>query len=246
MPKGRKRVSSSQPAMNSKLQHIKSTSSANDLHQPQETTPHSNDPIGSMSQPLVPTPSVSKSVKRTNKSINIYNNHECSTDLCTVCNQLTSTTSVGTDALKCCLCGLLFHGECLTISSKNMPYLYIMVEIGGWCCALCRNRNQTSTKSGIQRVNDNSTIHSAGPNTFGSVEIAGLKTDLDSLKVTIQTLSDQIKEISTKQPSFADVVKSKSIPSSSKSSSQSFEQLSCCRVASKYEESHPIRNYVLQ
>ena len=50
--------------------------------------------------------------------------------------------------------------------------------------------------------------------------LADLKTDLESLKVTIQTLSDQIKEISTNQPSLADAVKSKSIPSSSKSSSQ--------------------------
>ena len=63
----------------------------------------------------------------------------CTTNLCDICKQLTSSTSIGTDSLQCCMCGLIFHGECLTIKSIHLPYLYIVMDIGGWCCTRCRS-----------------------------------------------------------------------------------------------------------
>ena len=55
------------------------------------------------------------------------------------CKQLTSSTSIGTDSLQCCMCGLIFHGECPTIKSTHLPYLYIVMDIGVWCCIRYRS-----------------------------------------------------------------------------------------------------------
>ena len=148
------------------------------------------------------------------------NNNLCTIDLCTICKQLTSTTLVGTDSLKCCLCGLLFHGECLSVSSKNMLYLHIMVEIGGWCCARCRTPNPVLADAVVGRVDQNQNpstgLHS---NSISPVDLVEFKTDLESLKVNIRTMSDEIRKLTTNPRLFSDVVSSVSASGPSASSS---------------------------
>ena len=147
MHRGRKRVSSSQPAMNSKLQRSKSTSSANNLHQPQETTPHSDDLNISVSQPLVPTPSISKSVKRTNKSTitSLFDDNQAD-KYCGTCNTVIQISDLEILFLECCLCKKYYHSCCLNIDESLEQFLYVVTDIGGWCCHLCReNHNQSIT-----------------------------------------------------------------------------------------------------
>ena len=47
----------------------------------------------------------------TSASFSADKNKTCTTGLCDVCKQLTSTTTIGTDSLKCSSCGLIYHGE---------------------------------------------------------------------------------------------------------------------------------------
>ena len=112
------------------------------------------------------------------------------TELCDVCKQLTSTTSIGVDSLKCCACGLIYHGECLSIDSKILPYLYVVVEVGGWCCTRCRV--PSSSVGDAKNLGKNSST--AGSN-LSQVSFRDLKADLDVIKAGIRTLNDDMKRL---------------------------------------------------
>ena len=59
--------------------------------------------------------------------------------LCGVCKQPTSSDTIQVTSLQCCLCKLFFHGACLDINNTSLlDFLYVVTEIGGWCCVSCR------------------------------------------------------------------------------------------------------------
>ena len=123
----------------------------------------------------------------------------CTTSLCEVCKQLTSSTSIGTDSLQCCMCGLIFHGECLSIKSAHLPYLYIVVDIGGWCCTKCRSPGPpiVGAKVALQQP------VLPGSN-LAQVNLTDLKAGIDDIKDNLKMLHDDLKKIAA--PSYASVV----------------------------------------
>ena len=123
----------------------------------------------------------------------------CTTNLCDVCKQLTSSTSIGTDSLQCCTCGLIFHGECLSIESTHLPYLYIIVDIGGWCCTKCRSPGPpiVGAKVALQQP------VLSGSN-LAQVNLTDLKAGIDDIKANLKMLHGDLKKIPA--PSYASVV----------------------------------------
>ena len=59
--------------------------------------------------------------------------------LCGVCKLITSVDSIQVASLQCCLCNIHYHGACLNVSNTSLlDFLYVVTEIGGWCCSTCR------------------------------------------------------------------------------------------------------------
>ena len=71
--------------------------------------------------------------------------------LCGVCKQITSVDPIQVTSLQCCLCNTYYHGACLNVSNTSLlDFLYVVAEIGGWCCSTCRQPKPG--KSGTGRV----------------------------------------------------------------------------------------------
>ena len=66
------------------------------------------------------------------------NQNQNKQSLCNICKQSTSTSLLEVTSLQCCMCSEHFHGNCLKISKPTIDFLYVVIEVGGWCCPACR------------------------------------------------------------------------------------------------------------
>ena len=68
------------------------------------------------------------------------------TSICGTCKQ-TIIVSTEVDRLQCCLCDVYFHGSCLEVANVTLlDFLYVVSEIGGWCCTSCRLTKKVASK----------------------------------------------------------------------------------------------------
>ena len=125
------------------------------------------------------TPSGSANIAKTSTTGD--NVHDCP-----VCKQTTLSTSVEITSLKCCLCNTNYHGDCLSIDESLMNFLYVIVDIGGWCCVRCRKANKNSMKDPINPVTP-----PAYPGQYQS-DVDGIKKDLEMIKLNISKISYSI------------------------------------------------------
>ena len=72
---------------------------------------------------------------------------------------------VHVSSLKCCLCDVSYHGNCLDLTPFLVSFLDVVSDVGGWCCVECRSSNKVNkpvakpTKSTvIENINSEITI----------------------------------------------------------------------------------------
>ena len=111
-------------------------------------------------------------------------------NLCPVCKQTTISTSVEINSLRCCLCDTNFHGECLSIDESLMNFLYVVVDVGGWCCTGCRKSKKVN--SGLS---NNSRVAPLIPWNNPKSEIDLIRNELETIKSNITSLSDNILQL---------------------------------------------------
>jgi len=70
---------------------------------------------------------------------------------CATCTQVIIGDPSNVNALKCCLCSLSFHGQCLKLTCQQISSLNIVRDIGGWCCTHCRDDKAPSRVSTRQK-----------------------------------------------------------------------------------------------
>ena len=87
--------------------------------------------------------------------------------LCNVCGQVVVILSTDVTCLQCCLCDEYYHGSCLEVANSTLlDFLYVVTEIGGWCCSSCRLTNKTGkptkglTKAARQQEHVNQELQS--------------------------------------------------------------------------------------
>ena len=106
---------------------------------------------------------------------------------CNVCKQPASINSIEVSTLKCCLCESYVHGRCLdTANDALLEYLYVVAELGGWCCPTCR----VSKKSG----------KTTKP-TKASANVEHVNNELNCIKSQLSQLYHEFKAYSTSTPS---------------------------------------------
>ena len=67
--------------------------------------------------------------------------------LCGSCKQTAVVDSTDVTCLQCCLCDEYFHGSCLEVANETLlDFLYVVSEIGGWCCTSCRLIKKVASK----------------------------------------------------------------------------------------------------
>ena len=116
------------------------------------------------------------------------------TNMCPVCKQTTISISVEINSLRCCLCDTNFHGDCLSIDESLMNFLYVVVDVGGWCCTGCRKSNKVNSGS----LNNNRVAPPPIPwNNASSAqsEVALIRNELEIIKSNITSLSNNILQL---------------------------------------------------
>ena len=67
--------------------------------------------------------------------------------LCGSCKQTAVVDSTDVTCLQCCLCDEYFHGSCLEVANETLlDFLYVVSEIGGWCCTSFRLIKKVASK----------------------------------------------------------------------------------------------------
>ena len=67
---------------------------------------------------------------------------------CKTCNKPTAFNIFEVNSVQCCFCRSVHHGSCLDIDESLLPFLYVIKEVGGWCCPTCQSTQQpTANKS---------------------------------------------------------------------------------------------------
>ena len=64
--------------------------------------------------------------------------------LCGKCRSPVIIDMVHVSSLKCCLCDVLYHGNCLDLNPVLISFLHVVSDIGGWCCVECRSSNKVN------------------------------------------------------------------------------------------------------
>ena len=67
--------------------------------------------------------------------------------ICKVCKKNTRFNIFEVNALQCSICKDVSHGSCLNIDESLLPFIYVIKEVGGWCCTSCRSSPQTARNS---------------------------------------------------------------------------------------------------
>ena len=122
--------------------------------------------------------------------------------LCGKCRLPVTVDMVHVTSLKCCLCEVHYHGNCLDLSSTLVSFLHVVSDVGGWCCVECRglrkdNKPATKTKkpTPIENINN---------------EITVIKLQLEEITSCLSKVSNSLpiasNDYSTK-PSYATVLR---------------------------------------
>ena len=59
---------------------------------------------------------------------------QLSGSICATCKLFASNDSNEVTSLKCCLCDQFFHRICLGLEDHLLQNLFVVQEIGNWCC----------------------------------------------------------------------------------------------------------------
>ena len=172
---GKRKNSQPLPAPNTKVSRI-SQAGARSCSQPDPARP--DDQLLSMTQfPSAPV---------------IQSSQDPNVNTCYVCQQSTSS-SIQVDSLCCARCSRSFHGECLSIDISLLPFLHVVVDIGGWCCRLCCVPN--AVIRGEPGIRDELNVV--------KTQVCSINDNIKSLSATIQTLTSLVHH---SKPSYAETV----------------------------------------
>ena len=105
------------------------------------------------------------------------------------------------NALQCIICKDVFHGSCLDIDESLLPFIYVIKEVGGWCCTSCRNSLRTARSS--KGKWPTTTVSQQGLDVL-TRELSDIKSSLLVVTQALQTASSNIVDLS--QASSSDIL----------------------------------------
>ena len=119
---------------------------------------------------------------------------------CGHCNETVNTSEIEISSLQCCLCNTYIHGCCLDIEDDVLSLLYVVRNLGGWCCDHCRRTYTNSAENPVDISQKRA--KKLGNNSDTIAELTGrfnsLSNDLVIVKSQLQFIVDDLKSIPTR------------------------------------------------
>ena len=105
--------------------------------------------------------------------------------------------------LACSICSVAYHGEWLSIEQPLLPYLYVIKQVGGWCCAICI-RNTKRTDAGNKK---GGSINQTADNNFQHIlqaDVSDISNDIGIIKAQLLSITEFLGKatpVTTHKPS---------------------------------------------
>ena len=103
---------------------------------------------------------------------------QLSGSICATCKLFASNDPHEVTSLKCCLCDQFFHGMCLGLEDHLLQNLFVVQEIGSWCCNGCKKGKRIPKKP--------------------QARMDKFQSSFDSIKSELKIINDKIDIISNK------------------------------------------------
>ena len=116
-------------------------------------------------------------------------------DLCGHCSEIVNTDEIEISSLQCCLCTMHYHGCCLDIDDDVLSMLYVIKNLGGWCCENCR-RNHKNNKNFADPPIEASQKRLSKTDAKMLDLSNKLDKDIGFVKSQLQSIVDEIKSLS--------------------------------------------------